>query len=129
DHSWRNGAAILGFGNSDESTTLAKTNAGGSAIITYYFRKHINVTNSPDPNYGSLLVVRDDAEVVYLNGEEIGRANLPLANILYSTLPVTNVFKGLFGSPNEARDQFVLPHGALTNGANVVAVEIHQAAT
>src|SRR5215211_7805294 len=73
---WLSGPAQLGFGDGDEATPI---NGGpaNSRYITIYFR-HTFVLS--DPGAITNLVVsllRDDGGVVYLNGSEIFRSNMP----------------------------------------------------
>ena len=58
----------------------------GSKWPAYYFRKLINI---PDPSvYSSFTfnVERDDGYVVYVNGVEVGRNNLPEGAVTYGTI-------------------------------------------
>src|SRR5262245_12347443 len=124
DSSWSNGVAQLGFGDNREATRLGMTNAAGVTNLTFYFRQSFNV---PDVGaYTNLLVRlhRDDGAVVYLNGVEVFRSNLPQGPITYGTLAsMTAVDDGtaLFSSP-------VAP-GRLVTGNNLLAVEVHQPTT
>ena len=66
---------------------------------------------------------RDDGAVVYLNGSEVFRNNMPAGTVLYNTLAVDAV-----GGTNE--DLFLtadIDPARLRTGENVVAVELHQA--
>ncbi|MDP6635436.1 MAG: lamin tail domain-containing protein [Phycisphaerae bacterium] len=78
DTGWSTGQAILGYGNGDETTTLA----GGAT--TYYFRHAITLPGSSTLN--PVLDVRsDDGVVVYLNGTEVFRVNMPAGPISSTT--------------------------------------------
>jgi uncharacterized repeat protein (TIGR03806 family) len=122
DAAWAGGPAQLGYGDGDEATVV-----GGGPVnnrfITTYFRHTFNVTNAPA--YTNLLVriLRDDGAVGYLNGAELFRHNMPTGAITSATLAADVV-----GDP--AEDQFFDVPGnpgiPLVEGANVLAVEIHQ---
>lgn len=131
DTSWQQGAAQLGYGDGDEVSTVrcrqsmptgTACAAGGPAdkIITTYFRRAFQVR---DPGSISGLKIRlqvDDGAVIYLNGEEIERVNMPAGEIAFDTLAAgaaTN--ENGFANHNA-------PANALVVGRNVLAVEVHQ---
>lgn len=121
DASWASGPARLGFGDDGEITAI---NGGppGERYITTYFRHAFDIS---DPSVVLDMVVdvlRDDGAVVYLNGTEVFRTNMPAGTILHSTLALgivsgddENVFYSTPVSPS-----------LLVTGRNVLAVEIHQ---
>ena len=71
----------------------------------------------------SLGVVHDDGVVVYVNGQEVARDNLGGSTVLPTTFATSTV--GGAGEDNPIA--FTVPASVLVTGANVVAVEIHQA--
>jgi hypothetical protein len=72
-----------------------------------------------------LHLLWDDGAVVYLNGQEIVRSNMPSAEINYRTLASSVV-----EVPGESVfHEFDIDIGLLRQGNNVLAVEIHQANT
>ncbi len=129
DSAWRTGASQLGYGDGDETTTVEDNATAGyvaadtNRYITTYFRHTINI-----PGPGSLKaltgrLMRDDGAAVYLNGQEIHRSNLADA-AAYNTQALATV-----NAPDEsAWHTFVVPPSQLVAGANVIAVEVHQAA-
>jgi hypothetical protein len=111
------GQGQFGYGENDEQTTVSENAA------TVYFRKTFSV-NSADFTHLRVLLLRDDGAVVYVNGSEILRSNMPPAPeiIEYTTAPV----KAL-GAADEGRYILVdVKDPPLSSGTNVVAVEIHQ---
>ena len=56
--------------------------------VTAYFLKTFEVNDLSTVSGLTLDVVRDDGFVVYLNGVEVGRNNMPAGPISYSTRPV-----------------------------------------
>jgi hypothetical protein len=124
DTGWSNGVAELGFGDSpaDEQTFLHRTNSiTGRTNITFYFRHAFTVDNLASVGSLAMRLKRDDAGVVYLNGVEKYRSpNLPQTGaITYSTF-ATSTGENTIDTAN-------LSTNGLQAGANVVAVEIHQA--
>ncbi|GAA4104589.1 fibrinogen-like YCDxxxxGGGW domain-containing protein [Nonomuraea soli] len=122
DSAWSTGQAELGFGDSDESGLIP---AGQTPRpLTAYFRTTVEVA---DPSvYNRLLVdlVRDDGAVVYVNGTEIGRDNLPAGDIGYSTPALVGLQER---ADERARIRFEASAGLLVPGTNTIAVEVHQA--
>jgi hypothetical protein len=119
DSGWFSGPAQLGYGDGDEATVISYGSNSSNKYPCYYFRHSFSVTN---PNaYASLTlnVLRDDGCVVYLNGTEVGRSNMPSGIILYTTWATTAM--------EDTWDQFSVNSSLLVTGTNVVAVEIHQA--
>jgi hypothetical protein len=122
DSSWTSGPAKLGFGDSDEATVI---NGGPSTnrFVTTYFRRAFVVENPAMFTSLSLRVLRDDGAVVYLNGNEVFRSNMPngpVTNATYASAPVNGADETNFFAT-------VLSTAALRSGTNVLAVEIHQA--
>jgi hypothetical protein len=123
DTPWQSGAAQLGYGDGDEDAVIGFGPDADTKYITTYFRRSFITSNASDYNQIGLSVVRDDGIVVYLNGTEIYRNNMPPGPINGNTLALTNV-------AGEAEDAFfsaTLNPSALVNGTNVIAVELHQA--
>ena len=118
DTNWKSGAAQLGFGDQDEISQVASNRQ-----VTTYFRHSFNV---PDPGaFGSLTValLRDDGGVVYINGTEVFRSNLPDGVSIASTNLAVNAL------PQDEIDYFytnAFTTPVLVSGTNVCAVEIHQ---
>jgi glucose/arabinose dehydrogenase len=123
DSGWPSGAAELGYGDGDEATVVSYGTNASSKYITTYFRRRFVVTNAA--NYVSLNArfVRDDGIVIYLNGTEALRNNLPAGTITFTTLALTNIG----GASESVFNTGVLDQSLLREGTNVVAAEIHQA--
>jgi hypothetical protein len=121
DAAWTAGAAELGYGDGDERT-LVDGGVSGSRPITTYLRHNITIADASQVTGLALNLRRDDGAVVYLNGVEVARSNMPAGAISYTTPALTNV-----GGADESRwFTFSVIPSLLQSGANVVAVEIHQ---
>ena len=122
DQSWASGPAQLGYGDGDEATVVGYGPSSTSRYITTYFRHSFSVA---DPSaFGSLAlrVLRDDGAVVYLNGTEVFRTNMPSTAIGYTTLASSAI-----GSSAETTfHSATVASSLLSAGTNVIAVEIHQ---
>jgi hypothetical protein len=122
DSSWQSGPAQLGFGDSDEATVVPAGTA--PRPMTAYFRSTVEVA---DPAaYQELVIdlIRDDGAVVYVNGTEVARDNLPEGDVSYGTAALV----GLQTNAEERTPvRFTVPATVLVAGTNTIAVEMHQA--
>jgi hypothetical protein len=118
---WKSGAAQLGYGDGDEATVI-NSGPAGAHYITSYFRKKFHVASPANFEQAAIRLLRDDGAVVYLNGVELFRDNMPLGTIT-TTTPASS-------SIGNAAENTRLVHrfdpALLLPGENVIAVEIHQ---
>jgi acid phosphatase type 7 len=122
DGGWKTGAAELGYGDGDEATLVGFGPNSSAKYPTTYFRHAFSVA---DPSaYGGLTlrVLRDDGAIVYLNGTEVFRSNMPASGVTAATFASSVVFDAnertyVTAEVNPAR---------LVAGTNVLAVELHQ---
>ena len=121
DSAWDFGQGELGYGDGDENTVLDFGGDPDNKIITYYFRKTFTVADPSVFDGLTLNLRRDDGAVVYLNGTELARSNMPSGAIDYLTLASTPIA----GGDESALNTFELDN-TLQAGENVLAVEIHQ---
>jgi hypothetical protein len=120
DSAWPGGRPQLGYGDGDETTVVPFGPRSGSKWITTYLRTTFTVGTLPSSATLSLLV--DDGAVVYLNGTELLRDNMPAGVVTYGTLASTNR-SGI--AENQFR-VFNVPVSRLVTGVNTIAVELHQ---
>jgi len=122
DSAWLAGPAQLGYGDRDETTVVGYGPNRSKKYITTYFRHSFNV---PDPSQYrglELRLLRDDGAIVYINGVEIARSNMPSGKVNYLTLASSNVT----GSDEDKFYKFFVDPQRLVVGTNLLAVEIHQ---
>ena len=121
DSGWKTGTAEFGYGDGDEATTNSYGTVATNKTITTYFRKTFSVLHPEDYSSLTFRLRRDDGAVVYLNGSQVMRANMPTV-YSYDTLALSTVD----GTNESALVEAVVPANLLLSN-NVVAVEIHQA--
>ena len=123
DPGWRSGRAPLGVARAGGvlPQPLGTPLTVGSTKITFYFRTMFTVTNGLAPDNLQITHLIDDGAVVYLNGGEIYRYNLPAATVGFGSLASVNILDPSYQGP------FLLPKDKLVTGDNVLAVEVHQA--
>lgn len=116
DSSWASGEGSFGYGT---ITGGAVNETVASGEITYLFRTTFDLTVLPDELMAEIL--RDDGIVVYLNGNEVLRDNLPGGAIDAATLAsgtISGINEGVFSL-------FTLDPADLVIGTNTLAVEVH----
>ncbi|MFN0013110.1 MAG: alkaline phosphatase PhoX, partial [Saprospiraceae bacterium] len=125
DTTWTAGAAPLGYGFNSLGTTVSFGPNANAKHITTYFRKRITVADvAALPAQLEMQVRHDDGVVVYVNGTEVNRINMPAGAVSNTTLASAN----LEGNRELAYITFEIPKTALVNGENVIAAEVHQVA-
>jgi galactan endo-1,6-beta-galactosidase len=117
DTPWRSGPAQLGFGDGDEATVTASNRQ-----ITTYFRTSFFVPDATQVFDLTAHLLRDDGAVVYLNGTEVWRDNLPSGTVGYATLAIA----GISGAAESDWHTQPISPNPLVTGVNVLAVEVHQ---
>jgi hypothetical protein len=91
---------------------------------TYYFRNTFTYAGNPLQTQLALSTMIDDGAVFYLNGVEVYRQNMPLGPVNYGTAA-----SGAIAVPAPGTAvTLTIPQGLLRQGANVLEVEVHQAA-
>ena len=104
--------ARLGYGGDGEVTTVSFGPNSDAKYITTYFRRAFEISDTNSFRSLKLRLVRDDGAVVYLNGVEVFRSNMPTGAIGFTT-NATAAFSG--------GDEFIavetnLPPTLLRNG-------------
>ncbi len=122
DTSWPSGLAQLGYGDGDEATVIWYGSSTTNRRITYYFRRSFTVASPAAVAALTVRYVRDDGVVIYLNGVEVVRSNLPTGTIGYTTRATT----AINGAGESAWQEAPLDPALLVAGTNVIAVEVHQ---
>ncbi|MCH8922780.1 MAG: lamin tail domain-containing protein, partial [Planctomycetes bacterium] len=122
DALWQRGDAQLGYGDGDEQTTLSFGDDDADKHITTYFRHAFDADDPAALTGLTLRLLRDDGAVVYLNGQEIERSNMPTGAIGHDT-PARDT---IGGDDESTFFAFSIDPAALRPGRNVLAVEIHQ---
>lgn len=112
-----NNSNAFGF-NEPNVNSPAQTNRS-----TYYLRRDINITNPSQYTTITLTAKYDDGAIVYVNGVEVARMNMPSGAAPYGTNPST--------SRNYTDGDFVLdiPSSSFANGNNQVAVALYNRST
>ena len=90
---------------------------------THYFRTEFDYRGDPLAIHQlQLQLLLDDGAVVYLNGSEIHRDNMPDGVITHETRAINDI------STNRQRDSVTISPELRFDEPNVVAIEVHQSA-
>lgn len=120
DTAWTSGPSQLGYGDGDEATVVPFGPSSGNKYITTYFRKAFNVADTSLVLSLTSSVLFDDGIVVYLNGHEVFRFNMPNGTPTHSTLASNDK------SDENQFHSFTIPKNYLRNGLNILSAEVHQ---
>ncbi|MDR3235788.1 MAG: CotH kinase family protein [Prevotellaceae bacterium] len=121
DSQWSSGISSFGYGQT-VNTTISYGGNGSNKYTTAYFRKIVTLDDTLNKNAFEIIVRIDDGAVFYINGVEIYRYNLPTGDINYNTKAIT-----AWGGAETVI--FEVQKSWLKEGENVIAVEVHQAAS
>ncbi len=129
DAAWSSAPAYLGYG---DTWIVTCVNACGTVTcapsctnkyMTTYFRQKLSITNPAQYDSVRISLKRDDGAVVYVNGVEVWRENMPATGtITYTTGASSNVS----GSNENATFTKTIPKSFFVSGINTIAVEVHQ---
>lgn len=111
--SYSSGSAPLGYGKSGLKTTVS---SGG---VTYYFGRSFTLSSDMLQNDLTLDFTIDDGCVVYVNGVEAGRYNMPSGTVSYGT------FASTYASGNPDTGSMTLKKSLFRAGTNTICVEVH----
>ncbi|MGV2984784.1 fibrinogen-like YCDxxxxGGGW domain-containing protein [Microbacterium sp. AGC85] len=123
DSGWATGSGLFGRNVSSATTNIDPTNLT-SKPLSAQFRHTFTVTQAASVVDGTVTVLADDAVVVYLNGVELGRANLPEGNLTQNSYATVSP---RHSTAVAAPIVFTVPAGLLTNGDNLIAASTHAA--
>lgn len=120
DSAWNTGLAPFGQGFFAQPLgTLLERNGG----LTTYFRTEFNASTEllGKLKQGVIDLVRDDGVVIYINGVEVRRDNLPDGEITFET----EALKAIAGAAEFEVISTAFSASLLTAGTNTIAVELH----
>ena len=121
---WKKGISPLGYGSSIIVTNISFGDDPESKHITKYFKKTFIVDDPYAHLIYKLNVQRDDGIVVYLNGREIMRDNMPDGEIINTTTASSLIFTST--TEKIAHTKLLSPDD-FNEGINTISASVHQA--
>ncbi|MCF0243784.1 MAG: CotH kinase family protein, partial [Bacteroidaceae bacterium] len=115
---WPTGKSPIGYDKAENPKGL-NTWFSTEKLPTYYVCKTFNIDKVSANDCFVLDYVVDDAMVVYINGQEAGRYNLPSGTISYNTYSTT------YAHDNPDSGEMTLPTNLFKAGENIISVEVH----
>ena len=121
---WSQGNGSFGYATgstwTDYKTQISYGTDKNNKRPTYYFRKTVTLDKAPsrDDTFTLSLWV-DDGCIVYVNGTEAGRFNMPSGTVQY------NSYASTYGDQFSYPQTIELPASLFAKGSNVIAVEVH----
>lgn len=119
--SWNTGAGVLGFGsNAGVVTNIDTFSTTSQRPLAAYFTRHFQVPDASSVVQLTLSTRADDGIVVYVNGTEVGRTNMPSGTVGTGTYASSAV-----STANSQRPTYTVPTSLLVDGTNVISAETH----
>lgn len=121
---WLEGPSPLGYGDTAVKTEINFGDNSENKHITKYFTKKIRLENPYEYLVYSLNVNRDDGIVVYLNGREVMRNNMPEGEITNTTKASSLVIDG---EAEKFFHKILLLPDDFNIGINTISASVHKA--
>jgi hypothetical protein len=131
DSNWAVDVGEFGYGDtvssdSDARTAIAFGTNAAAKFITTYFRCPFEVREPSELESLESTLICDDGAVVYLNGTEIYRQNMPTGLVTFTSLALAEVPNG----EEEYRlTKIAISPSLVLTGLNVLSAEVHLAAS
>ena len=117
DGSWKSGDTPIGYDYNNQHPEIVSATEG--FLPTYYLRKNVTLSNVSNKNTYLLDWVADDGFIVYVNGTEAGRYNMPQGTVDYNT------YASSYAHNNPDEGTMTLDASLFRNGNNCIAIELH----
>lgn len=122
DSAWVSGEAPLGYGLTDVKTKVSYGSSSSSKHISTYFRRNFSIDKSQNIKSIKMLLRREDAAAVYINGKKVVNSNLPVVGLTYKTKALTT----MYDYSANCYLTYDINIDDVIDGENTIAVEVHQ---
>ena len=119
---WKTGYSPLGYGDRLITTSINYGNNQDDKDIIKYFSKKITITDASKFKGFEFRLQRDDGAIIYVNGKELYRDNMPDGHITHKT-------KSIHVIDGEEEALFYVKIFASTifkNGDTTISIQVHQ---
>ena len=124
EDSWKTGISPLGYGDSFVKTELSFGNDPENKPITTYYRKTFRMGDPFKFILYKLKVQKDDGVVIYLNGSEIVRIDMPEGIINHNSMARGLIVSGKMESYVHT---LILTPDDFIPGINIISASVHKA--
>jgi TPR repeat protein len=124
DAAWDSGPAPLGYGDDDIATVIEFGPNEKRKYLTSYFRTDFEVAKDLGKMETLTSLRCDDGAIIYLNGKEVIRYNMPAGDIGYRELSL----KMISDQEESKFTDYNIDSKGIKKGRNVLAAEVHQRA-
>lgn len=121
DSGWNSGTGVLARGVAAAATNIDPTNLA-TKPLSAQFRHEFTVEHAATVVDGTVTVIADDGVVVYLNGTELGRANLGTGTLTMNSYATA---APRYATASANRVTFTVPANLLVDGTNVISASVH----
>ncbi len=119
---WQTGPAVLGFGSTDIATNIDIAGPATERPRAAYFSRTFNVDDASKAVKLNVKSFADDGVVIYVNGTEVARRNMPTGEITHLTF-ASSAHRWSFATANPVEVE--IPAELLVTGTNTIAAETH----
>ncbi|MGL3149310.1 fibrinogen-like YCDxxxxGGGW domain-containing protein [Microbacterium sp. A82] len=121
DSAWETGTGLFARGVNGATTNIEPVDIPSNPLSAQ-FRHTFDVVQAASLTDGTVTVIADDGVVVYLNGVELGRSNLPEGTLTQNSY-ANSAPRYSTAAANPVT--FTVPASLLINGDNVIAASTH----
>ena len=120
---WKKGNAPLGYNMKNINTVISYGKDSLNKNLTVYFHKILYIKDVSKFYAYKLNIRRDDGAIIYINGNEVWRTNMPYIDNITAYTKSLKIVKA-----KEEKEFFtkVFTPSFFINGVNIIAVELHQ---
>jgi hypothetical protein len=121
-YNWKKGTTPIGYGDSKIITEISFGGDTDNKHIAKYFKKSITTSKNKYLAY-EFRTLSDDGIVVYVNGKELFRINMPNSFINNKTLAIKTIEK-------DEEDKYkinIIDNKFFKEGENIITASVHQA--
>jgi hypothetical protein len=134
DSAWEKAPTGIGYGDEDDKTILEdmrctlsaplegeEKSCAGGGYLAFFVRRAFQRPEVPEGQKLFVKLSYDDGFVLYLNGVQVRRVNMPDGVVTHETAAASSVGD----APKEADAIIVLPAELLADGENLLAASVH----
>ena len=120
NYTWKSGITPIGYGDDKINTEISFGNNPKDKHTIKYFKKNITISKAKYLSY-EFRSLNDDGIVVYINGKELYRLNMPKSAINNKFLAINTI------KEEEEYKINVFDETIFNDGENIITTSVHQA--